>query len=182
MKRLIFAGVILAVLAGILLAMPTLTHAQGGDKYPPNVDPDEVYKIARKMYCDVCAGVPLADCPSPQCQAWREEIADYLSQGMTEAEIREIFAERYGDKISGVPVGEGNRRFAYAIPLILTLLAALGIVWQVNRWQNRQSTQAAGQAVAQSAGLRAEFDRPVPDNVDPAYLERFLALLEDTKA
>lgn len=152
--------------------------AQGGDRYPPGVDPNEVYKIARKLYCDVCQGVPLADCPSNQCRAWREEIADLLALGYTEAQILEHFADRYGDKVSGVPLNSSNRRLTYAVPILLVSLAALGIGWQLYRWNKRDENRAL--QVARTAGTREDFARPVPDNVDSDYLDRVLKALEET--
>ncbi|NDJ87114.1 MAG: hypothetical protein GYB66_14645 [Chloroflexi bacterium] len=167
--------IMLGLALSLLWVVPTVV-AQGGDEYPPNVDPDDVYKISRKLHCDVCQGVPLSDCPSQQCQAWREEIGDLLSQGYSEDEIREHFADRYGDKVSGVPLDEEDRFLTYAIPIGFVVLLSMGIGWQVYRWQN-QDNQAL--QVARTAGVHANHDRPVPDNVDSAYLERVLAALED---
>lgn len=171
MKRLLLIlGVVLS------LGVVSTAFAQGGDKYPPNVDPDEVYNIARQLYCDVCQGVPLADCPSNQCRAWREEIADLISQGQTKDEILEHFADRYGDKVSGVPLDESSRRFTYAVPFILAGLAAVGIGWQLYRWNQRDNRALQ---VARAAGTLMDSERPVPDNVDPEYLARVLKALEE---
>ncbi len=152
--------------------------AQGGERFPPNVDPDDVYDIASNLYCDVCQGVPLADCPSSQCRVWREEIAGLLSEGYTEQEIRERFADRYGEKVSGIPLDPEDRRFTYLIPIILIGLAAVAIAWQLFRW-NKRETRAL--TVARSAGTLVENERPVPDNVDREYLGRVLKELEELK-
>ena len=151
--------------------------AQGGDEYPPDVDPDEVYEIAREMYCDVCQGVPLADCPSAQCQVWREEIAGYLSQGRSENEIRTIFANRYGDKVSGTAVDDGDKFLTYIMPAGVFFLLLLGISVIIRRWDRSENTRAL--RAAQEAGTLEGFDRPVPDNVDLDYLERFMMMLEE---
>jgi cytochrome c-type biogenesis protein CcmH/NrfF len=172
-QRIVLSIVALVVVA--MLATGT-AFAQGGDEYPEGVDPDEVYRIARTMYCDVCQGVPLADCPSQQCQAWREEIADMLLAGYKEDEIRETFGERYGEKISGVPLDESNRLFTYAIPIALAIVVAAGVGLQIFFMGKRRETQA--HQAAQTAGLSPDFERPVPDNVDPVYLQRLLELLE----
>lgn len=174
MKRyvLILLALLLVVVAGA-----EDIQAQGGDKYPPGVDPDQVYEISREMYCDVCQGVPLADCPSTQCRVWREEIAVYLSEGRTEEEIRTIFANRYGDKVSGTAVAEGDKLLTYIMPAIAFLLLVVGIGVIVSRWDRGQNSRAL--QAAQEAGTLEGFERPVPDNVDLEYLERFMRLLEE---
>jgi cytochrome c-type biogenesis protein CcmH/NrfF len=166
---------LLGLLLVTLLFTTQSVAAQGGDKYPPGVDPDDVYAIAAEIYCDVCAGVSIAYCPSPQCQAWREEIGDLLAEGKTEREIKQHFADRYGEKVTGVPVSDSNRRLTYGIPLAMAGVAGLLVAWQVYQWRQRETR---AQQVARTANIRDDFDRPVPDNVDPAYLERLMELLE----
>lgn len=177
MKRLLFI-LCLGLAVGLLVGLGVVNSAlaQGGDEYPEGVDPDDVYRIARQLHCDVCQGVPLSDCPSQQCRAWREEIADLLAQGKSEEFILQHFAERYGEKVSGVPLDAATRRFTYAVPILLMSLAAVGIGWQLYRWNKRESRALQ---VARTAGTLQAFERPVPDNVDPDYLARVLHALEE---
>ncbi|PJF44072.1 MAG: hypothetical protein CUN55_05865 [Phototrophicales bacterium] len=166
----------IAVLFGFLILVP-IVNAQGGpDKYPEGVDPTDVYRIARHLYCDVCAGVPLSDCPSTQCQVWREEIGQLLADGYTEDEIRQHFADRYGEQVSGVPLNRNDQLLVFLLPLGISLLAIGFIGWRIYLW--RESNTKRALEVARSAGTRPEFNRPVPDNVDPTYLERVLADVE----
>ncbi len=165
------------VFTGMIVSSQPVS-AQGGDKYPPGVTADEVYEVASKIYCDVCQGVSVAYCPSTQCQAWREEIADLLGQGKTEDEIRQHFADRYGEKVTGVPVSTANRRLTYGIPIALVIGVGLAVSFQVYQWRRRETRAIQ---VARSANLNENYDRPVPDNVDPAYLERLMKLLEGNK-
>lgn len=175
MQKNLWRWLIVLVLLGTMFFLPQATHAQGGDDYPEDVDPTDVYRIARRLYCDVCAGVPLSDCPSAQCQVWREEIAYLLSEGQNESEIRQHFADRYGEQVSGVPLDDRNRFLVYAIPAVLSLLVIVAIGWQVWRWQGKN--QKAIQA-ARAAGTLDQYQRPVPDNVDPDLLKRVLSDLE----
>lgn len=156
------------------------SYAQGGDEYPPGVDPNKVYEIAREMYCDVCQGVPLSDCPSQQCRAWREEIADYLAEGKNREEIIAIMGDRYGEKISGTPLNKNTQRITDWVPIVLIgLLGVLTIFW-INRMAKGNETKAF--RVAGEAGTDLDNrNRPVPDNVDPTYLDRFLSLLNEDK-
>jgi cytochrome c-type biogenesis protein CcmH/NrfF len=160
------------------MLVPLTAHAQlGGEDLPAGVTGDDVYRVSSKMYCDVCAGVPVSACASPTCAAWRQEVANLLGEGYTDDEILREFSRLYGDKISGVPLGGSDRTIALALPALATTLIAAVIVWQV--WQLRQRGASRAQAAATEAGLVEGFNRPVPDNVDPDYLERFLLLLEE---
>lgn len=167
--------VLLALMALFLDASGVWAQG-GGDTYPPGVDPDDVYAISHRLYCDVCEGVPLSDCPTDQCRVWREEIADLLYEGKTTDEIRQHFATRYGDKVTGVPLSRTARLITYGTLFGLIGLVTVGLGWQLYRWRNKTESRAL--QVARSAGTLQNYQRPVPDNVDAAYLERVLDALE----
>lgn len=155
-----------------------LVRGQFGDTYPPNVNPNDVYYIAEEMYCDVCAGVSLSYCISSQCRVWREEIGDMLSDGATEQQIRATFADRYGEKIAAVPIDENDRFLTFALPFAAIAVFAVLIGLQFMRWQRLQQNNDFALNVARQAGTNTDFDRPVPDNVDPALLRRVLDMVE----
>jgi cytochrome c-type biogenesis protein CcmH/NrfF len=111
------------------------------------------------------------------CGRWRQEIANLLGQGYSDDQIFTYFAERYGDDVTGIPLNGEQRNLALLFPIILTLVAGILIVWQVRRLKMQEETRAL--QAARVAGLREDYDRPVPDNVDPTYLQRFLNLLEE---
>jgi hypothetical protein len=77
-----------------------------------------------------------------------------------------------------MPRGRSDRFLVFAIPISLALL--LGIVGAFQVRQLRQRGQQAGQGARRTAGrLRT---RPVPDDIDPALLERLARELEDFEA
>lgn len=174
MRRWIF----LAIVAAFLLMIPLSASAQlGGEELPEGVSGDDVYRVSSQMYCDVCAGVPISSCPSVTCRAWRQEIANLLGQGMSDQDIMEFFAVRYGDDVTGVPVQGSERNLALLVPIVATLIVGTLIVWRL--WHLREKGDNRARQAAQAAGLLQEYDRPVPDNVDHLYLERFLRMVED---
>ena len=175
-KFALFALLLAVMLAPLGVAHVTVAQL-GGEDLPPGVTGDDVYRVSSKMYCDVCAGVPVSACASPTCAAWRQEVANLLGDGYTDDEILQEFSTLYGDKISGVPLGGSDRTIALVFPALLALGIAAVIVWQVLQLRQRGSSRA--QAAADAAGLVEGFNRPVPDNVDAEYLERFLVLLEE---
>lgn len=163
--------------SALLLPVTAVRAQMGGEDLPPGVTGDDVYRVSRKMYCDVCAGVPISDCPSPTCAAWRQEVAMLLGEGYSDDDILQYFAERYGEKVSGVPLQEGSRGIALGLPALAALLIGLLVVWQV--WRLRGRTESRALQAARAAGLMEGYTRPVPDNVDADYLERFMRMVED---
>lgn len=178
LRRIALLIIALAIVGLLAVYADNVAYAQGGDEYPPGVDPDKVYEIARRLYCDVCQGVPLSDCPSDQCRAWREEIAELLDLGRNEDQVREYFADRYGEKVSGVPLKSGNRLLTFGLPIALITLSTLGIGWQVFQWKKREDSRAM-HAARQADTLVDDDNRPIPNNVDSNYLNRVLRDLKE---
>ncbi|NJL93482.1 MAG: hypothetical protein HC915_06990 [Anaerolineae bacterium] len=48
----------------VLLLSAGVVNAQlAGEEVPPGVSEDDVYRVSRQMYCDVCMGVPISELP-----------------------------------------------------------------------------------------------------------------------
>ena len=117
--------VLLALLALALLGGFSAGHAlaQGTDiDLPPGVTLDDVNAIARKMYCDVCEGIPLDECESIACRQWRQEIARQLGEGRTQDEIMDYFVERYGADVASIPRNKTDRAIAFGVPIAIAAL------------------------------------------------------------
>lgn len=162
----------------LIISLPVQAQL-GGEELPAGVEYDDVYRVSNKMYCDVCAGVPLSSCASVTCKAWRQEIANLLGEGYGDDQIYEYFSVRYGSDVTGVPLEDGEKGLALGLPAILTVVIGVLVVWQV--WRMRQREETRAHEAARTAGLNTEYDRPVPDNVDPEGLRIFLQILEDRK-
>lgn len=160
-----------------LIIVSTAAAQLGGEDLPPNVTGDDVYRVANEMYCDVCAGIPLSTCESVTCQRWRQEIANLLGQGYEDQAIFTYFAERYGDDVTGLPLENQDRNFAFGLPAVLTLLMGGLVITQV--WRMRRKSESSAHRAANQAGISSDYDRPVPDNVDSEGLKVFLKLLEE---
>ena len=172
--RTLVLGLALLAMLGVAFVPRTIVTAQGGEQLPPGVTWDEVNAVARQMYCDVCEGIPLDECESVACRNWRQEIARLISEGYTEDEIIDHFVERYGEDVASLPRSSSDRFLAFAVPALLVVLIGVLGAFQMRRL--RQRGQQAGQVVRRSA--QQAQARPVPDDVDAAYLERLDRELE----
>jgi cytochrome c-type biogenesis protein CcmH len=165
-----------AALAVILLVGVPSAAAQDPDTVlPPGVTWDEVLNVAKEMECDVCEGIPLDECESVACRDWRQEIARQLGEGRSKGEILDYFVERYGADVASMPRNSVDRFISLALPLGIALV--IGFLGAMQVWQMRQRGQQAGQPVRRSGAGRLKT-RPVPDDLDPALIERLRQDLE----
>ena len=170
----------IVVLLALLIPLGSAS-AQGGNEFelPDGVTWDEVNAIAHTMYCDVCEGIPLDECESVACRQWREEIARQLGEGRTEDEIFDYFVERYGADVAALPRKGGDRLLSLLVPVLL-----IGVVGIVGGWQIWQYRKRGAQASGPTRRTRGEYrhERPLPDDIDPALLDRLARELEKLDA
>lgn len=178
MEKSILLGLALLAAVGLALAGGAApAAAQSGDALPPGVTWDDVNRVARQMFCDVCEGIPLDECESIACVQWREEIARQLGEGRTDDEVIDYFVDRYGAEVAAIPRNTTDRLIAFAAPAVVIALFSVVGIFQVRRL--RQRGQQAGQ-VARRSSVRLQ-NRPVPADIsaeDIARLERELEGLE----
>ena len=110
-----------------IFARPSSTFAQG-----PTPTDDEVNKIAKQLYCPVCESTPLDVCPTEACRQWRDVIHSMLSEGRSEAEIKQHFVEQYGVRVLNEPP---NRWISYLVPGVAILLGALMLLRGFQTWK-----------------------------------------------
>ncbi|HAD06594.1 MAG TPA: hypothetical protein DCE76_05485 [Anaerolineaceae bacterium] len=148
---------LLGVLAGFLVFAVSPVNAQ-----QPTPSDDDVNRVARQMYCPVCENIPLDVCPTQACAQWRELIRLKLSEGLTDEEIRQYFAEQYGDRVLDVPPARGLNWLVYVLPPVFIL----GGVWLVVRvFRSMQRSPA-------TIGGDSAESPPTPSAADDPYLAR----------
>jgi len=122
---------LILVLAG-LAAKPAI--AQGSE--PTD---DDVNRIAKQLYCPVCESTPLDVCPTEACRQWRDLIRQMLSEGKSEAEIKQYFVEQYGVRVLDEPP---NRWVSYLVPVVAFLLGAFMLFRGFKMWLKPVGTEA----------------------------------------
>src|SRR5512142_3451859 len=97
----------LPLLVGLLLSVrPAVAQA-------PTPSDDEVNRIAHQLYCPVCENTPLDVCPTEACRQWRDLIRQQLSQGWSEARIKQYFVDQYGVRVLAEPPRTGLNWLVY---------------------------------------------------------------------
>jgi cytochrome c-type biogenesis protein CcmH len=115
----------------ILLSMLFLSVG-GVAAQEPNPSPvtdDQVNAIARQLYCPVCENIPLDVCGTQACAQWRDLIRQKLSQGWSEAQIKQYFVDQYGDRVLAAPPARGLNWLVYIVPPV-AILAGIYILFR----------------------------------------------------
>jgi cytochrome c-type biogenesis protein CcmH len=134
MKKFLFILLLALVLLGSFTA--TTVFAQDG------ITDDEVNAIAKQLYCPVCENTPLDVCPTEACRQWRELIRLQLSQGMTEAEIKQYFVDNYGGRVLAEPPRTGLNWLVYILPPAFILAGAFILFRSFRAWSMPKSVEA----------------------------------------
>jgi cytochrome c-type biogenesis protein CcmH len=136
------AGLVLAA-ALLILASPAVfaqepTPAPGGVV----ISDDQVNAIAKEMFCPVCENTPLDVCPTQACIEWRELIREMLAEGNSEAEIKQYFVDRFGDRVLAAPPARGLNWLIYLIPPALILAGAFLLYSAFRTWRKAAPADA----------------------------------------
>ena len=105
----------------------------------PTPSDDDVNRIAKQLYCPVCESTPLDVCPTEACRQWRDLIRTMLTQGKSEAEIKQYFVEQYGARVLAEPP---NRLVAYLVPAVAILLGAFLLFRGFQMWMKPSIMEA----------------------------------------
>lgn len=99
-------------------------------------------QIEQQVMCPVC-GTLLQLADSPQAQREKAFISRLISEGKTEAQIKDILVAEYGNEVLALPQGSGFNLSAYWVPIVAFLVAAVALAIGVVRWRRGSGSGAA---------------------------------------
>ena len=135
MKKIPAITLLMIMLAG---AFASVVFAQ--TKVPTD---DDVNRVAKQLYCPVCESTPLDVCPTEACRQWRDVIRTMLTEGKSEAEIKQYFVAQYGVRVLNVPP---NPWATYFIPGVVILIGAALLFRGFQLWKKPLTTVSASDA------------------------------------
>ena len=117
-------------------ALPVRRPAKPGAA--PVLNTESVSALERELRCQCGCTLDLNTCRTtdPVCQvapAMHRDVLAMAQGGYTADEIREAFAEVYGEGILLAPPPRGFTLLAYAVPAIATLAAAIALTVALRR-------------------------------------------------
>jgi len=157
---------VLIVLGFALFSVGTVAAQDGGGT---GVSDDEVNAIASQLFCPVCENTPLDVCETQACKQWRELIRLKISEGWTEAEIKDYFVANYGARVLDEPPFEGFYQFVYIVPPVIILVGIVILFRAFRQWKDDDDHADILVAEA-SPGSASDTNDP-----DAAYIARLEA-------
>ena len=112
------------LLAALMLAAP----ASAQQASLPDIE-DEVM-------CVEC-GTVLSVSNSPVAMQERQFIRDLIAQGKSKDEIKAALVDEYGEEILADPGTGGFNATLWLVPILVALVALVGIVFAVRKWRGR---------------------------------------------
>ena len=143
-------------LMGIALAAALAVGIADADDPPTAAE--RATALARTIRCPQCQGETAAESNVAIAAAIRADIRERVDQGQSDAEIRQVYADLYGDSVLLTPPGEGFGSVLWVIPIVAVVVGAavLGIAWRQRVLRQRELGQAAeGEGGAEAAGEEA---------------------------
>ncbi len=131
MKRSLWFALQFTLIAALLV----VGVAAAQEPTPAGPSADEVNEIAKQLYCPVCENIPLDTCGTLACEQWREQIREKLIEGWTAEEIKEYFAEQYGDRVLAQPPRRGLNWLIYIVPPAALILGAFALYRAMLAWR-----------------------------------------------
>jgi cytochrome c-type biogenesis protein CcmH len=121
-RSMIFSALISALLLTASVSV-SVVSAQA-----PTPSDDQVNAVAGQLYCPVCQNISLDVCPTQACVQWRDLIREKLAAGWTQQQIKDYFAQQYGDRVLAEPPLQ--RSFNRLLPalIVVSILAGMGLV------------------------------------------------------
>ena len=149
------------VLGGLVIA---LSYGRVAAQNPTPSD-DQVNRIAHQLYCPVCENTPLDVCPTEACRQWRDLIRQQLSEGWSEARIRQYFVDQYGARVLAEPPRSGLNWLVYILPPLIILGGAFLLIRALRSWTRTQGATATGTTKVEGNAEKDEYVARLEDEL-----------------
>ena len=97
----------------------------------------------------------MADSAAQSARATRADLATRIRAGESDAHIRRVYVDRYGESVLLKPASNGVGVIVWALPVAALLLGAGALVLALRRWSREprlEATEADEQLVAKVRG------------------------------
>jgi cytochrome c-type biogenesis protein CcmH len=108
-------------------------------------DAQRAHALAAELRCPDCESLSAADSQTQSARAIRRDLRDRVAEGQSDAEIRQVYVDRYGESILLKPDQSGLGLLVWGLPVLFVVLAGAGLVVAFRRWQ-RAAPMAATEA------------------------------------
>jgi cytochrome c-type biogenesis protein CcmH len=110
---------------------------------------DQVRRIQERFIAPCCWHENLAIHRSPDAEAMRAEIREFVAQGKTEEQIVEFYVAKYGERILREPRGAFSL-WLRIMPAVILLLGALLVAGYIVRQRRKSEAERIEPAVVEN--------------------------------
>lgn len=92
--------------------------------------------LAKTIACPQCSGQAVGESEVAIAREIRADIARRVERGETDEQIRQVYAERYGDWVLLIPSATGVTGLVWIVPVVATAAGAAALVLAFLRWRS----------------------------------------------
>jgi cytochrome c-type biogenesis protein CcmH len=118
--------------------------------------------VASQLRCVVCQGLSVDDSPSQLAQEMRALVREQLEAGMTPAEVKQFFVEKYGEWVLLEPRASGFNLVVYVLPVLMLIGGAAFVFMTARSMVRPTGARAAGDAAEAAAPDETSHVTPRP--------------------
>lgn len=126
------------LMAGV--ALSALTYGAVAEQ-GPQTDGERAAALAATIACPQCTGQPVSDSNAAIAEIIRTEIKVHVDSGLTDAQIRQIYVDRYGEWVDLNPSRSGLTGAVWVLPFLVIGAATGALALAFARWRKPQSEQ-----------------------------------------
>ena len=110
-------------------------------------------ELATELRCPDCQALSVADSVSSSAEAIRADLLRRTTAGESDAEIRQVYVNRYGESILLKPTSTGLGLLVWVLPVVALALAAVGLGLAFAKWRGQPRLPAtdADEALVEEA-------------------------------
>jgi cytochrome c-type biogenesis protein CcmH/NrfF len=151
----------------VLSATVLLSNVAHAETTAPD-DSDDAKRaqdISRTVMSPFCPGRTLESCPSPYATEWREDIREWVAEGVSTEEIKKRLEARTPDKdLTGAPSTAMDRFLPALVSVVAIVLLVLLLRGLLRSNKNVAGPQKGG-------GARSDSEREQADDAAPGKAE-----------
>jgi cytochrome c-type biogenesis protein CcmH len=118
--------------------------------------------VASQLRCVVCQGLSVDDSPSQLAQEMRALVREQLEAGMTPAEVKQFFVDKYGEWVLLEPRASGFNLVVYVLPVLMLIAGAAFVFVTARRMVRPAGAVASGESAEAAARDEAGHEAPYP--------------------
>jgi cytochrome c-type biogenesis protein CcmH len=100
------------------------------------------HELATELRCPDCQALSVADSDSSSAEAIRTDLLRRTTAGESDADIRQVYVNRYGESILLKPTSNGLGLLVWVLPVVALALGLVGLGLAFAKWRGQPRLHA----------------------------------------